>query len=56
LPATRPDDARTEVGSGLGLAIVKAIAEAHRGHAQIADGPTDVWLSLPRESVRASAP
>jgi signal transduction histidine kinase len=48
---SRADDARSEGGAGLGLAIVELIAEAHgcnAGAANLADGRTDVWLSVPR--------
>jgi two-component system OmpR family sensor kinase len=46
----RPDQSRPRAGSGLGLSIVRTIAEAHEGsaHAEnLADGGTDVWMSLP---------
>jgi two-component system OmpR family sensor kinase len=49
----RTDSARdrTSGGTGLGLAIVRAIAEAHGGHALVADpttGGTRIELELPR--------
>ena len=48
---TRADAARRRGGSGLGLAIVRAVARAHEGEAEAANGPeggADVWLSIPR--------
>ncbi len=44
---TRGDQARSGGGAGLGLAIVRAVAEAHGGHAAIADDAPStlrVWL------------
>jgi signal transduction histidine kinase len=43
----RGDRARTRDGTGLGLAIVRAIAEAHRGRAELvpgAAGAVRIWL------------
>lgn len=43
----RDDLARTRDGSGLGLSIVRAIAEAHRGRAELVPGPgatVRIWL------------
>lgn len=39
-------------GAGLGLSIVQAIADAHGGACGVrnADGVTEAWLSIPRES------
>jgi heavy metal sensor kinase len=47
---SRDDEARGRGGTGLGLAIVEAIAGAHGGTAQAANGDgrgADVWISLP---------
>ena len=47
---SRPDAARTVGGAGLGLAIVEAIARAHGGTAQAANGAgggANVWIVLP---------
>ena len=43
----RGDLARTRDGAGLGLSIVRAIAEAHRGRAELVPGPgatVRIWL------------
>ncbi|MEO8688747.1 MAG: ATP-binding protein [Solirubrobacteraceae bacterium] len=43
----RDDLARTRDGAGLGLSIVRAIAEAHRGRAELPPGPgatVRIWL------------
>ena len=43
----RGDLARTRAGAGLGLSIVRAIAEAHRGRAELVSGPgatVRIWL------------
>ena len=55
---SRPEEGRTTGGAGLGLAIVDAIARAHGGRAQAANGSgrgTDVWLELPSVSPTAGA-
>jgi signal transduction histidine kinase len=47
---SRAKTSRTGSGTGLGLAIVRLIAEAHGGHAGIANraaGGADAWLELP---------
>jgi len=48
---TRGDEARAARGAGLGLAIVRAIAQAHRGSAELV-GPTGpgVRLRIPAAS------
>jgi signal transduction histidine kinase len=42
----RGDEARTRGGTGLGLAIVRAIAEAHDGRAEIANGGRGATVRL----------
>ncbi|HET8949098.1 MAG TPA: sensor histidine kinase, partial [Solirubrobacteraceae bacterium] len=51
----RGDEARTRGGAGLGLAIVRAIAEAHRGTAELADG-SRVVLRFPSQGDPSSRP
>ncbi len=46
---SRPQPGREGGGAGLGLSIVRAIAEAHGGNAEAANGQTggaDVWLAV----------
>jgi len=48
---SRADPARSGGGTGLGLAIVEAIAQAHRGRAQVRNrdaGGADAWIELPQ--------
>jgi two-component system OmpR family sensor kinase len=50
---SRGDASHTGAGTGLGLAIVEAIAHAHHGTANAANGPhggADVSITLPRRS------
>ena len=50
---SRADSSGRPRGSGLGLAIVEAIAQAHGGHAQVANregGGADTWMVLPDTS------
>lgn len=43
----RLDSSRTQSGSGLGLSLVQAVAEAHQGRIEVAEGPGSVGGSGP---------